>query len=83
MSTELPSSTSEVESNVRAIRALRPCRPPWRIEILDVAPFAGGHAFGEVGPYERVLGRLHYAVSPTAPANAAVVDLDRPPTSCS
>jgi hypothetical protein len=50
-----------------------------RIEIIEREPFAGGAAFGAVGRYERIIGRLHYAVDPDDPANAAVVDLDRAP----
>lgn len=46
-----------------------------RIEILERAPVAAGHAFGSVGPYEKIRGRLHYAVHPAHPRNAAVVDL--------
>ena len=46
-----------------------------RIEILERVPFADGVAFGEVGAYEFIRGRLHYAVSPDNPHNRAVVDL--------
>jgi len=46
-----------------------------RIEILERAPFAAGAAFGEVGSYERITGRLHFAIDPDDPANAAIVDL--------
>ncbi len=47
-----------------------------RIEITGRAPFADGAAFGDVGAYEKITGRLHYAIDPAHPANAAVVDLD-------
>jgi hypothetical protein len=50
-----------------------------RVEILLREPFADGHAFGEVGAYERIKGRLHYAVDPDDPANADVVDLKLAP----
>ncbi len=50
-----------------------------RIEISSRAPLAGGRAFGAVGPYEILTGRLHYAVDPGDPANQAVVDLDHAP----
>lgn len=46
-----------------------------RIEILERKPFAGGMAFGPVGQYELLRGRLHYAVEPNHPRNSAVVDL--------
>ncbi len=41
-----------------------------RIEIIEREPFAGGAAFGAVGRYERIVGRLHFAVDPDDPANA-------------
>ena len=50
-----------------------------RMEILVQAPFAGGMAFGETGVYERIKGRLHYAIDPDDPANAAIVDLELAP----
>lgn len=50
-----------------------------RVEILLREPFAGGKVFGETGAYERIKGRLHYAVDPDDPANAMVVDLGLAP----
>ena len=50
-----------------------------RIEITSRASVAGGRAFGAAGPYEILTGRLHYAVDPGNPANAAVVDLAHAP----
>ena len=38
-------------------------------------PYRGGAAFGDVGSYEQIDGVLHYAVDPTDPANARIVDL--------
>ncbi|HLB79363.1 MAG TPA: alpha/beta hydrolase domain-containing protein [Dongiaceae bacterium] len=46
-----------------------------RVEVTERAPFAGGRSFGAVGAYERIRGRLHYAVDPDDPANARIVDL--------
>jgi hypothetical protein len=50
-----------------------------RIEVIERELFAGGAAFGAVGRYERIVGRLYYAVDPDDPANAAIVDLDGAP----
>ncbi len=50
-----------------------------RVEILERGPLAGGMAFGEAGAYDRIRGRLHYAVDPDDPANARIVDLQRAP----
>ncbi|MDR3530601.1 MAG: alpha/beta hydrolase domain-containing protein [Rhodopila sp.] len=49
------------------------------IRIDDRRPFAGGHTFGEAGAYERLTGRVLFAVDPQAPAQADVVDLDKAP----
>lgn len=48
-------------------------------EVRASGPFDGGRAFGSVGPYERVDGRLSFAVDPAHPENAAIVDLDLAP----
>jgi len=54
-----------------------------RIEVSSREPFAGGQAFGAVGAYEKVRGRLHYAVDPASPPNARIVDLGRAPRDAS
>ena len=46
------------------------------LEVLRRTPFAGGAVFGAAGPYERVDGRLHFAVDPLHPANTGIVDLN-------
>jgi hypothetical protein len=46
-------------------------------EILERKLVAEGQAFGEAGPYERIVGRVYYALDPQASANALIVDLDR------
>jgi Alpha/beta hydrolase domain len=45
--------------------------------ITERRSFAAGVAFGDVGPYERLSGRVHFAVDPLAPAQRDVVDLDK------
>ncbi len=45
------------------------------IRITDRRPFADGEAFGYVGPYERLTGRVHHKVDPTAAAQAGVTDI--------
>ena len=49
--------------------------PVTRFEIEVRRPLAGGRAFGDVGPYEELRGRIHLAVDPANPANRAVTDL--------
>lgn len=46
--------------------------------VLDTSgwqPFAGGSSFGDVGPYEQLIGRAHLAFDPADTANAAITDL--------
>src|SRR5688572_21118612 len=50
-----------------------------RLEVHTREAFAGSMTFGTTGPYEKITGRLHYAVDPGDPANARVVDLQRAP----
>ena len=40
-----------------------------RIEILERKPYAEGREFEGVGAYQRLLGRVHFAVDPEAAAN--------------
>ena len=53
--------------------------PLSQLRITSRTPFAGGRAFGDVGPYERLDGTLELAVDPAHPANAGIVDLDLAP----
>ena len=38
-----------------------------------------GRAFGAVGPYEKVVGRVYFGFDPANAANAGIVDLERAP----
>ncbi|MDD9983032.1 MAG: hypothetical protein OXU81_17035, partial [Gammaproteobacteria bacterium] len=49
------------------------------LQIARREPFADGHPFEDAGPYERLVGRAHFAVDPDVPAYADVVDLDKVP----
>ena len=50
-----------------------------RIEIDRREPFAGGQSFGEVGPYEKVVGSIWVEVDPAHPANTRITDLQLAP----
>jgi hypothetical protein len=50
-----------------------------KVEILSREPFAGGMEFGDVGAYEKIKGRLYYAVDPSNQANSMIVDLKYAP----
>ena len=49
------------------------------LRINERGDFAADHAFGGAGSYERIVGRAHYAVDPTAPAQQGIVDLEYAP----
>jgi hypothetical protein len=46
-----------------------------RLQIDRRESFAEGHAFGDVGAYERLVGTAHFALDPADAVNANVVDL--------
>ena len=50
-----------------------------RIVVERTTPYAGGEAFGDVGPFERLDGTVHMEVDPGDPLNAVIVNLDRAP----
>jgi len=50
------------------------------LEITARGAFADGHEFGAAGAYERLSGRVHFAVDPRAPAQAGIVDIDKAAT---
>lgn len=49
--------------------------PVTRFDITRRRPLAEGRAFGAVGPYEELKGRLHFTVDPAHAANRAITDL--------
>lgn len=50
-----------------------------RVEVLDRVPLAAGKAFGNVGPFERIRGRLYFTVEAQAVENQAVADIKLAP----
>ena len=50
-----------------------------RIVVERTTPYAGGQAFGDVGPFERLDGTVYMEVDPADPLNAVIVNLDRAP----
>jgi hypothetical protein len=49
------------------------------IDITERFAFAGGMAFADTGPYERLKGRARLAIDPKASDLAAITDLDKAP----
>ena len=50
-----------------------------RVEVLARSDILEGKAFGEAGAYEKVSGKVHFAVKPETAPNQAIVDLDKAP----
>src|SRR5437764_13111447 len=50
-----------------------------RVEILSREDVQGGRAFGLAGVYERIIGRVYFAVSPENVHNRQIVELDKAP----
>lgn len=46
-----------------------------RLEILRREVVLGGRAFGAAGPYEKLIGTVHFTLDPEAPRNQGIVDL--------
>jgi hypothetical protein len=50
-----------------------------RVEVLSRSDVLDGKAFGEAGAYEKLSGKVHFAVKPEAAPNKLIVDLDTAP----
>jgi hypothetical protein len=46
------------------------------VTVTSRTTVAGGQSFGAVGPYERLVGRIEFALDPDDPHNAGIVDLN-------
>jgi len=53
--------------------------PVTHFDLTLERPLAGGRAFGDVGPYEELKGRLRFALDPTHAANVRITDVERAP----
>ena len=50
-----------------------------RIEITSRADVQNGSPFGNGGPYERLIGKVYFAVDPGNPRNKVIVNVDKAP----
>ena len=50
-----------------------------RIEITEKSPVLDGKSFGKTGPYDRLVGKVHFEVDPKNDANRRVSDIDYAP----
>jgi hypothetical protein len=48
-----------------------------RVEVLSRSDVQGGQTFGTVGAYEKITGRVYFAVDPANLHNRQIVDLDK------
>lgn len=46
------------------------------VSITSRTPVAGGQPFGSTGSYERLVGRIEFALDPDDPHNVGIVDID-------
>ncbi len=51
-----------------------------RVEIQRREDVLGGKAFGRTGPYEKLIGKVYFAVDPENPHNKIIADLDKAQT---
>jgi hypothetical protein len=50
-----------------------------RIEVQSRSDLLGGQPFGAAGPYEKISGKIFFAVDPSLPANRIIADLLKAP----
>lgn len=50
-----------------------------RVEISSRQDVLGGKAFGNVGAYEKLSGKVYFAVDPNNPHNNTIADIDKAP----
>ena len=51
-----------------------------RVDVDIHEQVLGGRSWGLAGPYEKMIGTLHFEVDPGNPANGIIVDLEHAPT---
>lgn len=50
-----------------------------RVEIISRSDIQDGQAYGSAGPYEKIIGRVYFAIGPANLHNRQIVDLDKAP----
>ena len=61
-----------------ALRSMAEARVE-RLEILSRTDVLDGKSFHDVGAYEKVVGKVHFALKPEAAPNELIVDLEKAP----
>lgn len=49
------------------------------IEITSRTPVVDGKPWGAVGPYERIIGKVHFTIDPKNPHNKIITNIDKAP----
>src|SRR5262252_3696190 len=50
-----------------------------RVDIVSTQDVLGGKAFGMTGAYEKLVGKIYFAVDPNNPHNRIIADIDKAP----
>jgi hypothetical protein len=50
-----------------------------RMEVKERSDVLEGRAFGKTGSYERIVGKVYFAIDPKLPVNRMIADIDRAP----
>src|SRR5262245_11115520 len=54
-----------------------------RIEVTSRTDVLAGKAFSSVGPYEKLTGKIHFAIDPRNSVNQIIADIDKAPRNAS
>jgi hypothetical protein len=50
-----------------------------RMEIKEQSEVLEGRSFGKTGGYERIAGKVYFAIDPKLPVNHMIADIDKAP----
>src|SRR5262245_14746038 len=48
-----------------------------RVDVQSREDVLAGQSFGAAGPYERLVGKVYFAIDPSSPANQMIADIDK------
>jgi hypothetical protein len=74
-----PAGCSVLVALILAVAAMPVDAAVVALEVRQREPFAGGKAFGEAGPYEKIVGVARFAVDPSHVRNRGIIDLELAP----
>jgi hypothetical protein len=79
-----PHLPRHIRLGLTALFALVACLADSRSEVTSIriharGPYDGGRSFGNVGPYEKLEGVMHFTADPGASGNRGIVDIGHAP----